>query len=527
MPSPYAPTSSTPSCAVARRVWSHRLGLLLLLAGPSLYALLTVPPLWGDCDGFYHVTGKLSYLTILQWPPLYPLAARLPLALFGGSAAFPVPHGQGSLRDAAIFALVACQHALLVWALYRVCRAFGCGCRRKVWVCAVAFVLSPPWYAFAQCVGSEALGNVTLLWTAVTLTQLAEAPGPTEALRVLASLTAGILTRHIQAVLIALPALQTLFGAPSATAWNPRRRPRGTRACLSRLLGRGALGLLAYGLAAAVVGLLCRQTGTANVSRMGYAFQWRLGFLSGLTPETRRLFLGRTETRLADPLTTRALETVRATLDADRPYDPEMIFRALDAELAAAGVTDPNARRPAAERRLNRLAIAVLRAPDPAFVRQVLDDFSRSLRFSPADLSAEPFLSTDWLRARREEARFAAIRHLRGLAGDAAQPTQPPPYFRLGAGLPIGLLGITATVLTLLGLWRDRQQGATEPRMLPLAWVGVGALAVVVNCALTFCGARVTLPTYGLFLLANLWALGKLGTRSRSPERHSDTLAQA
>src|SRR5260221_1220354 len=53
------------------------LSLFLLLSLPSVYLFASTPPLWRDSDGFYQVTTKFEFLTVLHCPPLYCFWARI------------------------------------------------------------------------------------------------------------------------------------------------------------------------------------------------------------------------------------------------------------------------------------------------------------------------------------------------------------------------------------------------------------------------------------------------------------------
>src|SRR5260370_37886516 len=56
-----------------RRHWI----LLLILSLPSIYVLLTLPPLWRDSDGFNEVASTFAPKGIIHWLPGYCLGARL------------------------------------------------------------------------------------------------------------------------------------------------------------------------------------------------------------------------------------------------------------------------------------------------------------------------------------------------------------------------------------------------------------------------------------------------------------------
>src|SRR6516165_6243487 len=62
---------------------SHDWVSLLILLLPSIYILLTVPPLWRDSDGFNEIASTFAPKGIIHWLPGYCLCGRLIVILFG------------------------------------------------------------------------------------------------------------------------------------------------------------------------------------------------------------------------------------------------------------------------------------------------------------------------------------------------------------------------------------------------------------------------------------------------------------
>src|SRR5208283_5720606 len=105
-----------------RRQWI----LLLILSLPSIYVLLTLPPLWRDSDGFNEVASTFAPKGIIHWLPAYCLGGRS--IVFGGSILGSLLTGHGlpylsisitPLNDAGLYSLIVCQHILLVFSLFR------------------------------------------------------------------------------------------------------------------------------------------------------------------------------------------------------------------------------------------------------------------------------------------------------------------------------------------------------------------------------------------------------------------------
>src|ERR1700733_8990129 len=98
---------------------------LLILSIPSLYLLLTLPPLWRDTDGFNEIASTFAPKGIIHWLPGYCLGGRL--IIFGGSIVGDLLAGRGMpylsisitpLNDVGIYTLIVVQHLLLVLSLF-------------------------------------------------------------------------------------------------------------------------------------------------------------------------------------------------------------------------------------------------------------------------------------------------------------------------------------------------------------------------------------------------------------------------
>jgi hypothetical protein len=493
--------------------------LALILSLPSLYCLLFVPPLWRDSDGFLQIFTKPSYLTILQWPPLYCFGARLPL--FFGNLLDPgflahFPPKQSVFTDPGVYALLLAQHAALVLACLAACRTFT---NRPLLQCgfAAAFALSPVLYAFANCVGSESLSHTLLIWTVVAAARLKQRPDPNRHLTYLWALTSAILARHINALAcLLLPVQAGLEGVGKASS---RLLNRGSALRKPALIAIGkplaaslALSAAAFLVAQGVMYVLCAGTGTVWVSRLGYTFQWRLDFLTHLPATERRAFLADLDKRLDDPLIANGLAAVETAFQRQQPFDPERLFTAMYDNLASQGMKSSGTRRDLVDRKLNRLARTILLSPDRRFWRVVTEDFLASMDYSLPQMAAEPFHSTDWLKARLGQATFEPLRGLVTFrnAQQTAEKWQNSAYFQLGAGIPVWSFGAAALVCcTLLGLHARRAAGTPWPALsFSLALLFTGAALLYANCALTFRGARFVPPTYILFLLAAITSLG-------------------
>src|SRR3984893_3614788 len=79
--------------------------LLLILSLPSIYLLLTVPPLWRDSDGFNQIASTFAPKGIIHWLPGYCLCGRLVVIVAGiagnllqGHGFFPIVDKHNSIK---------------------------------------------------------------------------------------------------------------------------------------------------------------------------------------------------------------------------------------------------------------------------------------------------------------------------------------------------------------------------------------------------------------------------------------------
>src|SRR5262245_9071427 len=133
----------------------------LFLAIPSVWLMLSVPPLWRGVDAYNQTVQPPGLVTILHHGPLYCALSRVPL-WFGylisrsgpaESLGYFVKHTQ--LTDAGVYSLVILQHGALwcgaVYLIYAIARTL----LMRLFL-AVLFASQSLFYAFAHCVGSEA-----------------------------------------------------------------------------------------------------------------------------------------------------------------------------------------------------------------------------------------------------------------------------------------------------------------------------------------------------------------------------------
>jgi hypothetical protein len=499
----------------------------LILALPSLYFLTFIPPLWRDSDGFVQIARKLDFINVIHFPPLYCLFTRLPL--FAGSlldgAAFSGGYRGFSmdppiLTDAGIFLLLSVQHLLLIGSLL----AASITITTTRWIrCLIAafFAVNPALYAFANCIGSEALSNPLVLLVAILGLRFVLEPKAQQLRLLFLALVTAILARHVNGILcgllpgtlVLMTVLRTFHpvdcGDRSDLSSLPLRQ-------LLRTLGLAILvGVAAIGTAKTTVWLICRVKKMPDVSRLGYTFQWRMDYLTRVDPVVRHSILARISGQLHDSATTYAIQRLEENLNSKKPWDAEILVRSLNECLQSDETLHTGKqKRVAADHRLNQLARIVLLTGGHELYRSIGEDFQTSLTFTPARICGEPFYGTDWLIARTNEDIFAPLRNLSTFhypAGMFVQRWLADPYLYLWSTVPLWSLALFAVIEVLIGLAWGSLHRDQAPVMLHAAAAAVtGAVMLLANCSLTFRAPRFALSTYVLFLFAFILATTKL-----------------
>ena len=148
-----------------RRIGAGDWLVLLILAVPSIYVFLTVPPLWRDSDDFNQISSTFAPKGIIHWLPGYCFFGRLIVIVAGiigsllqGKGLPYLSLGTPALSDTGIYALISVQHLFLVIALWYLIRALTDRFIFRLLFAAV-FAMTPWMYIFANCVGSEAFSN--------------------------------------------------------------------------------------------------------------------------------------------------------------------------------------------------------------------------------------------------------------------------------------------------------------------------------------------------------------------------------
>jgi hypothetical protein len=500
--------------------------LVLILAAPSVYFFCCFPPLWRDSDGFFQLASGINEITIIHWPPLYCLSARVFLligaliegVLHGMPGRFHWSFGKPTFTDTGIYVLLAVQHLALVASLLVTVVTLT----RRFWMrlaLAAGFALNSSWYAFAHCIGTEAFSNPLTLLVFAAGVKVFREPNRSAYAGYALALGGAALSRPINSVLAGLVPGALLLAA--AVRWitgiidNQRQTGNGRpaaalfrQAATCTIIGMmtiAATGLLIHGL--------CWVKRVPYRSRIGYTFMWRLNYLAGLTPAQRTETLQRVGANLHDPITAQALTAAIGALDQNPYWDTHMLYYGISDALSREGISRQRTLNLETDQRLNRLARAFLVPPDPALKAAIVHDFLAGFRFTPADVSAEPFRGTDWLQARLDLPSFAPIRALvtfKDKPSHEAQWRAAAPYLRLWGWIPLWALGLAALAIGTFLLCRRTKSAGPDPGFLVISSVVTGAVLYFVNCSLTFLAARFLLPVEILFWCAVSLALAEM-----------------
>ena len=501
-----------------RRQWI----LLLILSLPSIYVLLTLPPLWRDSDGFNEVASTFAPKGIIHWLPGYCLGARLILlgagivgSLLGGHGIPYLSISITPLNNVGIYTLIVVQHLFLVFSLlYGVNTFCSHFLLRAVFS---AFLALTPWiYIYANCIGSEAFSNplVYLIlaygWKCLRANEFSRE----RVLLYFVLLVGAALTRQINALFAALLPLALLpptmgeliqSGARSYCSDRQSRFYSGRRVLIFIVIG-----LCAIGTSVVVQQGMCWLFRVPFRSTFGETFEWRLSYLNGLSEEERTKIIDQISTRLGDPVTTEALEALNRSLNQGDNWTDMFLFYKIDGILVRSGFNDMQLRTWQVDLKLNRIATCVLLSAEPHFLRAVWSDFAKWPLFTQMDLAYPPFILTDWLQTQLPYPRYGRLRELASFQHEAGYYNdvwKRIPYFHIFAGIPMLVMGCLAVVfggITLIA--RSRVPLAKEGISYAMSIIVLGLLFALGNCLSTFSGARFYLPVYSLFQMALMLA---------------------
>lgn len=293
--------------------------LVFLLGWPSVWFFAKIPVLWNYMDGFLQVSTKPGLANLLVWPPLYCFGARFPMLIGyligGGTLKEAVRYfSHPVLTNSAILTLIITQHLAFLGASLVFIRTIS----KKTFVQIVLALIFSTFsflYATVHTVGSEAGSVVLILLISAFSVEIARSSqlNFTRWILLCSLLSAAVLTRHINAVMLLLP----VIAAALPRLNDGRGLLEACRKAASRALVALAAGLTALALANGVVWLFCLGAKVDHRSMVGLTFLARIDQLRN-TPGRFSEFVDEMVDHLSDPILVETLQRLKRANEANK-----------------------------------------------------------------------------------------------------------------------------------------------------------------------------------------------------------------
>jgi hypothetical protein len=503
----------------------------LFLAVPSVWLMLSVPPLWRGVDAYNQTVRPPGMVTILLHAPLYCTLSRVPLwlgYLISGSGpaeslGYFIKHSQ--LTDAGVYSLIILQHVALwcgaVYLIYAIARTLLLRL-----LLAFFFASQPLFYGFAHCVGSEALSMIVILLLAASGVRLVLRYPDIRAhdwIIFTVLLAAASLTRHINCVLAAvLPTtmivimiergLRRLVPDQKAIANANFQFSKAWKIWLISI----ATGLIGLFCATSITHLLCWRSHTPWRSTFGYTFLWRFNFLKSMQPPPRQALLNFVASKCRLPESHQLLEMLGNWIDRNKYWEPGAFIQEAHSELPDSEMKFHGEKF---DRVLNEIASGFLYPPVAPLRSAALSDFTKATAFTESDIVQFLFVNTDYFFSHRDKmpqcSGLKTFREPRERLTEARQLS----YFHWWNLLSFRAWGIFTLIVLLSALVVDYKRGGqnTPVILLAVCLCIVGMVMGVLNCFFAQLQPRYILPMMELLLLSLVILLGVLFSGYESP----------
>ncbi len=383
-------------------------------------------------------------------------------------------------------------------------------------VLAMMWAANPLFYAFAHCVGSEALSLILLLLLATTGIKIVTQPVKAPVALWLASgllISLSMLTRHVNGVLAALLPLAIGFAGLSRLLAALSRKSERERSWLLRAWRKDfrlallavALGIASIMLAKATFRVVSHAAGLQYHTRIGFAFMFRLNFFGPLTPVEREPLLEKAAAHSRSPDVQSMLSALRTA-----PTGPEK-FDAM-ALLARAGALLPPETAASADKSdavLNETARAFLVAPSAPYLKAVEADLIQSQRTTILAIVRQLIQSTESYFL--EPANMPKCQNLVTFrdprSREILHQLHKHPYFGFWKRFTYAhLLSIWGTLWIYVALLPRAGKAAVAPCAAALTVVGL--LFVLATCIVNEFQPRFTLPAWELTIVSTTLLIG-------------------
>ncbi len=500
--------------------WLDRLKygvLLLCLLAPSVWMMATIPPLWRDADAYVQLTHDPRISKFWGHAPVYCYTAKVPLFLgeqwerFRGQP--PVPRtfpSQLPLTDSGIALLIAAQHLGLSLAAL----LFITAVTRPFWrrlLLSVLWASHALFYTFAQCVGSETLGLILIVWLAaraVRLVQSTVEPAWTDWYFFGGLLLICMLTRDLNSALAAI--LPLAFLIPGT--WDLITRSRGQKVAryFTQAIIATALGIACLAIAPSVPETLARKTRLHPHSRIGYTFLWRLHSLSYLPPATRASLMRKVSERAPSEQVRRLIQLYEQMMNEQSEPLDSTAFGSRAVEIFG-GI--PHWEE--LDAGFKRMAFTFLWPPPPELCNIIKTDFVAVLKLPSTEISDYLFTTTAFYFFHKDGmpglGHLSTYQHGATDATIEALPSQHR-YFRFWQHLTYrAAVALWLGVLFAL-IWAARRKGSriSATTGLAVALVLVGLFQTSVTCVVHDYEPRFNISMWELLLLSLFLLFGNL-----------------
>jgi hypothetical protein len=361
------------------RPWPSFFILLFLLGWPSVWFLVKIPVLWNYMDGFLQVSTKPGVANLLVWPPLYCFGARVPMLIGyligGGTVEGAVRYfSHPVLTNSAVLTLIITQHVAFLGASLVFIRTIS----KKTFVQIVLALIFSSFsflYATVHTVGSESGSVILILLIVAFSVEIARSSQLNFRRWILLSglLSAAVLTRHINAVMLLLP----VVAAALPRLNDGRVTLEACRSAASRALVTLAGGITALVLANSIVWLWCLRAKVDHHSMVGLTFLARIDQLRN-APGRFSEFVDEMVNHLSDPILVETLQRLERTNEAHKVgTDFISEAKATIEEVSSAHGLSPDARsfRTLMDEKFNGLTTATLLTEPASFRQAVASDW--------------------------------------------------------------------------------------------------------------------------------------------------------
>jgi hypothetical protein len=483
---------------------------LLLLALPSVYLLLLLPPLWKDVDAVAQLILPAGASNILHFPPVYCFLGRIPFLM---ASSFPTVGSGGSIDSlfaqqhptlAGLYLLVFFQHLLLVTSLAYVVLALSENLFLRG-VFALILAASSAFYLYAHSCGSEGLSGATIFAMFASGISIIRNRGFVHWALYGGALFLAIGCRHINVLFILwLPFTLIALMLAQRLGWcdAPRSGNRFKSAALALLVG-----LLAYAANFSIARVMIAAVHDDYRSTLGRTLSDRIdSFLDRLHEPDRVRLAKDVAATTSDPMIKAAIMSQATTGSFYHGTDQNIAQ-----ELIRSGVRQEKI-GPESDQVILQATLRYLQTLHPVLLSVILHDFvagftnASNQRIAYGVFDANKSAAVD--RAARPDA-WKSIAQWPAMdlpyATYLVDYARVDPYINLEGSVRLGFLVVLTIGLSLFACVRRRR--LTENVTVALCVLGFGAFVYGVNTVCVYYMARYTLPLFAAIVVALLVAI--------------------